>query len=276
MSAPTIPPAQRENTPTPPPAPDTGVWTATRVFVGRSLRHGVRDVESLLMAMALPVGLMLIFTYVFGGAMDRDALGSGYLDYVVPGIAITCAGFGAAGTAVAVNLDLTTGVIARLRTMPLPAATVLAGHTVASLARNLLATALVLGVALLLGWRPGADPGQWAMAVAVIAAWILAITAVFALLGLVAGSPAAATGYGFALLFLPYVSSAFAPVSTMPDWLRPVAEHQPVTPVVESMRGLFSGTWPGVDIVTAVGWSLGLTLVAGLGVALLFRRRTAG
>lgn len=256
----------------PTPARPTGGLTATGLFIGRSMRHSLRDVESLIMAIALPVSLMLIFTYVFGGAMNEAVLGGAYLEYVVPGIAITCAGFGAAGTAIAVNLDLTSGYLARLRTMPLPAATVLAGHTVASLARNLVATGFVLAVAVALGWRPGAGPLEWLLAGAVVAGWILAITTVFALLGMLAASPAAANGYGFALLFLPYVSSAFAPVATMPGWLRPIAEHQPVSPVIDSMRALFSGASPGPDLWIALAWIAGITLVGAVGIAATFRR----
>jgi ABC-2 type transport system permease protein len=252
------------------PAPGTGTLVASRVFVGRAVRHSVRDVESMLMAIVLPVMLMLMFTYVFGGAISTS---EEYLAYVVPGIVLTCAGFGAGTTAVAVSQDMTTGTINRLRTMPLPSATVLVGHTAASLARNLVATAVVVLMALVLGFRPAAGAAGWVGVTALLALYILAITAVFAMLGLLARSPQSASGYGFVLLFLPYVSSAFVPVDTLPGWLRGFAEHQPITPVIEATRSLLAGVAPGADALVAVAWCLAIIAVAAGLTAYLFPRR---
>jgi len=211
---------------------------------------------------------MLLFTFVFGGAFDPSGR---YVDYVVPGIILLCAGFGAAGTAVSVSQDMASGIIDRFRTMPIRGWAVLTGHVIASLVRNLVATGVVVGVALLVGFRPTAGPGGWLAAVALVAAWILAITALFAAIGLAAGSPQAASGYGFTLLFLPYLSSAFVPISTMPHWLQGVATLQPVTPLIEAIRGMLMGgdvsAWP-----VAVAWCAGITVVALVAGALLFRR----
>jgi len=245
--------------------------TAESIFVGRSLRHSLRDVESLLMAVLLPVTLMLLFTYVFGGAIDA---GGDYVNYVVPGIILLCAGFGAASTAVYVATDMKTGVIDRFRTMPLRPGAVLTGHVVASLARNLVATGVVVAVALLVGFRPSASLGGWLAAVAVIALYILAITYLFAAIGLAAGSAEAANGYGFILLFLPYLSSAFVPVSTMPEWLQWIAENQPITPIIETIRGLLMGTTLGTQPLWAIGWCAGLLVVAAAWGAWLFRRQS--
>ncbi|GAB3816463.1 ABC transporter permease [Tessaracoccus terricola] len=237
------------------------------VFIRRSLVHSLRDGEGLLMAIALPVFLMLTFVLVFGGAISS---GGDYIDYVVPGIILTCAGFGASSTAVSVSRDMTTGAMLRYRTMPISAPTALVGHVVASVVRNLVATAVVIGVGLLIGFRPDAGLAGWLTALGVVTLWILAVTAVFALIGLVAGSPEAANGYGFVLLFLPYVSSAFVPVSTMPGWLQPVAEHQPVTPIIETIRAalLVGEARP----VAAVAWCVGIIVVAGLLAAWRFPR----
>lgn len=254
----------------PVPTPQARPLAAERVFVRRSLVHSLRDGESLLMAVMLPVPLMLLFTWVFGGAIDPSGA---YVDYVVPGIILICAGFGASSTGVYVAGDMRAGIIDRFRTMPLRAGAVLTGHVVASLLRNLVATGIVIGVGLLVGFRPTADLWGWLGAIGIIALWILAITYLFAAIGLAAGSPEGASGYGFILLFLPYLSSAFVPIATMPAWLQPIAEHQPVTPIIETIRGLLMGTPMGTQPLWALGWCL-LILAGAYGWgAVLFRRR---
>ncbi|MGI9823243.1 ABC transporter permease [Agromyces sp. Marseille-Q5079] len=250
--------------------PRLSALTAERVFIGRSFTHSVRDVESMLMAVMLPVMLMLMFTWIFGNAIDPTG---SYVDYVVPGIILLCAGFGASSTAVSVSRDMTTGVIDRFRTMPLRSGAVLTGHVVASLVRNLVATAVVIGVGLLVGFRPSATPLDWVGVLALVAVYILAITYLFAAIGLAAKTPEAASGYGFILLFLPYVSSAFVPVSTMPDWLQPVAENQPITPVIETLRALLTDAPMGDEAWWAVGWCLLIIVGAALWGAWLFRRK---
>ena len=214
--------------------------------------------------------LMLLFTFVFGNAIDPSG---GYVDYVVPGIILLCAGFGAASTAVYVAGDMKSGIIDRIRTMPLRSGAVLTGHVVASLVRNLLATGVVIGVALLVGFRPTADVWGWIGAVAMIAVYILTITYLFAAIGLAAGSPEAASGYGFIILFLPYLSSAFVPVDTMPTWLQWIAENQPVTPIIESIRGLLFGLPVGMEPWWALGWCAAILSAAVLWGAWLFRRK---
>ncbi|HWI30492.1 MAG TPA: ABC transporter permease [Microbacterium sp.] len=250
--------------------PRIGGITAEAVFVKRSLTHSLRDGESLLMAIMLPVLLMLMFTFVFGGAIDPSG---DYVDYVVPGIILLCAGFGAATTAVYVANDMRNGVIDRFRTMPVRSSAVLTGHVVASLVRNLVATSVVIGVALLVGFRPTADAWGWLGAFAVIAIYILAITYLFAAIGLAAGSPEAASGYGFIILFVPYLSSAFVPVATMPEWLRPIAEYQPVTPIIETIRGLLFGMPLGGRPVLTLIWCAGILAVSVAWGAWLFRRK---
>ncbi len=245
-------------------------WATQAIFVGRSLRHSIRNVDALIMTIALPVILMLLFVYVFGGAIEP---GGGYVDYVVPGIILLCSGFGAAGTAVGVAADMTNGVIERFRTMPITSSAVITGHVVASLVRNLVATAIVIMVALLVGFRPTASLAGWLGALGLVALWILAITWLFAALGLLSRSVEAAGNYGFALLFLPYLSSAFVPLDTLPVGLRWFAEHQPLTPIIESVRGLLLGTDPGSAPIWAVGWSLVITVAAMIWAGWLFRRR---
>ncbi|TVY00389.1 ABC transporter permease [Cohnella terricola] len=243
---------------------------ANAVFIGRSIRHSLRNTEALLMAMMLPVMLMLLFTYVFGGAIDSSG---NYVNYVVPGIILLCAGFGSASVAVDVAQDMTNGIIDRFRTMPIPSMSVITGHVVASLARNLLATAVVFGVALLVGFRPDAGPIEWLGAIGIIFLFILTFTWLYTAIGLVSGSPSAASGYGFALLFLPYLSSAFVPTSTMPNWLQGVANHQPITPVIETIRGFLTGAPIGNNAWLALAWCLGILIASMAWGAVSFRRK---
>jgi ABC-2 type transport system permease protein len=258
---------------TAPPSPAkprlTGL-TAERIFVRRSLTRSLRDGESLSMAIMLPVMLMLLFTFVFGNAIDPSG---GYVDYVVPGIILLCAGFGAATTAVYVANDMRAGIIDRFRTMPLRSSAVLTGHVAASLARNLVATAVVIGVGLLVGFRPTAGFWGWLAAIGLIALYILAITQLFAAIGLAAGSPEAASGYGFIILFVPYLSSAFVPVETMPGWLQWIADNQPITPIIETIRGLLMGTSVGTEPLWALFWCLAIFGVSFAWGAWLFTRK---
>lgn len=240
-------------------------------MVARCLRLEVRDIEALLMGVVLPVMLMLLFTYVFGGAMD---VGGAYLDYVTPGIVLLCAGFGASTTAVAVAGDVHGGMVDRLRSMPVAGWTLLAGHTIASVLRNAVPTTIVFTIAVLLGFRAGGGLTGWIGAAVLVMLWVIAITWVAVFVGVAVRSVAAANGFTFGILFLPYLSSAFVPTASMPDWLRGFAEHQPVTPVIEAVRGLLaSGTPPTGTLLAAVAWSLGIAVGFAIAAALVFARR---
>ena len=242
----------------------------TRVMVGRSVRRSLRDPEAFFTALLLPVILMLLFVYVFGGAMRT---GTAYVDYVVPGLIVLCGGFGAGTTAVAVANDMTNGIVDRFRSMPVAPSSVLTGHVVASLLRNLLATFLVICVGLAVGWRPTGSVPDWLGAIALVVLFIRALSWLAAAVGLLAGSPEAANSMTIVLMFLPYVSTAFVPVDTMPTWLRGFAEHQPMTPVIETLRGLWMGTPLGNEPLWAAVWCVGILAVAAGGASMLFSRR---
>jgi ABC-2 type transport system permease protein len=244
--------------------------TVAGTFIKRSLLHTLRTPDALIMAIALPTMLMLLFTFVFGGAIEP---GGSYVDYVVPGIILLCAGFGAASTAVDVANDMTEGIIDRFRTMPIRASSVITGHVVSSLVRNLVATAIVIAVAVLVGFRPTGSALEWVAMFALVAAYILAITYLFAAIGLASSSPEAASGYGFFLMFLPYLSSAFVPVDSMPEWLQWIAENQPLTPIIETIRGLLLGTEIGASGWLAVGWCAVILAVAVVLTRILFRSK---
>jgi ABC-2 type transport system permease protein len=261
--------------------------TDTGVMIARSLRRSVRDPEAFLTALALPVILMLLFVYVFGGAFSAGVkatgvnAGGGYVNYVVPGLIVLCAGFGAGTTAVAVATDMSSGIVDRFRSMPIASWTVLAGHIAASLARNLLATALVIAVGLAVGWRPVAGPAQWLGAIAMIVGFILAMSWLAACFGLLVGSAEAANGATFILMFIPYLSSAFVPARTMTPVLRPIAANQPFTPVIETMRGLWTGRTStgasvGHEAWLAAAYCAAILIVAAAAASWLFRHRTSG
>lgn len=240
-------------------------------LAGRSLRISRRSPDALIAALMLPVMLMLIFVYFFGGAIDT---GTAYVTYVVPGAMLLCAGFGAASTAVGVADDMKNGIIDRFRSLDIGGVPILAGHVTASVLRNLLSTTLVLAVALAIGFRPAAGPLAFLAAAGLLFAYITAISWLAAVLGLLAKSPEAAGGFTFLMMFLPYPSSAFVPIGTMPTWLHGFAENQPLTPVIESLRALLLAQPAGNSPWVALAWCAGITAVAVTLAGLLFRGRT--
>ncbi len=242
----------------------------TLAMVGRSIRRELRSPDTLLLSVMLPVILILMFVYVFGGAIQTDAR---YVDYVVPGIVLLCTGYGAATTAVVVATDMTGGLMDRFRSLPTRPSAALTGHVVASVARNAVSTTLVVGVAFLVGFRPAAGAVEWLAAVGLLLAYVLALTWTAVVLGLLASSPEAANGFGFVVLFLPYVSSAFVPPQTMPAVLEWIATYQPITPVTDTLRGLLLDTPLGAEPWIALAWCVGLAVLARAGAVILFRRR---
>ncbi|MFC8042800.1 ABC transporter permease [Nocardia sp. NPDC057353] len=254
------------------PAAGARVLLDTRTMLDRNLRNSLRSPDALIMTIAVPVLILLMFVYVLGGAIEVG--GGTYVDYVVPGILLLCAGFGSATTAVSVCTDVTEGFVDRFRTMAVARSAFLNAHVAESLLRNLFTTALVTVLAVLIGFRPTADPLRWLAALGLVALFVLALSWISAALGLLTRSVEAANGSTFAFLFLPYVSSAFVPVESMPGWLRPVAEHQPVTPVIETVRGLLIGTPIGSSAVLAVSWCALFIVVGYLGALAAFRART--
>jgi ABC-2 type transport system permease protein len=239
-------------------------------MTARSLRLSTRQIDALITALALPVLLMLIFVELFGGAIDT---GTTYVTYVVPGLMLLCAGYSSGLTAVSVSQDMTGGIMDRLRSMDIRATAVLGGHVAASVARNVVSALLVLAVALLLGFHPHAGVLDWLAAAGVVLAFVAAISWLSAALGLLAASPEAANGFAMLIMFLPYASSAFVPVHTMPSWLRGFADHQPITPITETLRGLLLGTPVGSHAWVALAWCGGIMAVSIALAGVLFGRR---
>jgi ABC-2 type transport system permease protein len=253
-------------------APAASALARGQVMAGRCLRIGWRNVDAVITSLVLPVALMLMFVYLFGGAIQT---GTAYKIYVVPGVLVLCAGFGSALAAVRVCEDMNGGVVDRLVSMNVGGVAFLTGHVVASALRNLISSVLVLGVALAIGFRADASPAAWLAAAGILLAFILAVSAVSVVIGLLVSSPDAANGCTFVLLFLPYPSSAFVPVATLPAWLQGFARHQPATPVIESVRGLLLHHPLGTQPWLALAWCGGITALAVASSVLAFQRRVA-
>jgi ABC-2 type transport system permease protein len=243
----------------------------TFTMIGRGVRLSSRNVDALLTALMLPIMLMLLFVYLFGGAIDT---GTKYVTYVVPGVILLCAGFGSATTAVSVSQDMRNGIIDRFRAMDISGASLVAGHVVASVIRNAVSSVLVFGVALAIGYRPHAHIGGWLAAIGLLLLFMLAVSWFAATIGLLASSPEAANGFTFVAMFLPYASSAFVPIDTMRSWLQGFARHQPCTPLIESIRALLAGHPVGSNAAIAIVWCVGILAVSVLASTAAFRWRT--
>jgi ABC-2 type transport system permease protein len=238
----------------------------------RNLRHLLRYPTMMIMTLAMPVLLLLLFVGIFGGALTAG-LGSGgdYIDYVVPGILLMTVGYGATTTALAVNRDMTEGIISRFRTMAISRASVLTGHVVSAVARTLVSVGLVIGVALLMGFRPAAGPLAWLGMVGVVALFALALNWLAVAVGLSARTAEGTGGFTILVQVLPFVSSAFVTPESMSGAVRWFAQHEPFTPVIDTIRALLSGA-PGDRAVLAVAWCAGLALAGYLWARALFRR----
>ena len=246
--------------------------SSSLVMVARCVRLSSRTLDVLIMSLIFPIVLMLLFVYLFGGAIQT---GTDYVTYVVPGVILLCAGFASAQTAVSVSQDMKSGIIDRFRSMDVRGSSVIGGHVIASVLRNAVATVLVFGVALLIGFRPQAGVPQWLAAAGILLAFMLAISWLAAAMGLLAKNPDGAAGFTFFVAFLPYPSSAFVPIDTMPSWLHGFASHQPVTPVIETLRGLLLDAPVGTNPWQALAWCAGILAVSVAVAGVVFRRKTA-
>jgi ABC-2 type transport system permease protein len=246
-------------------------FSDARVLAGRNLRHIARSPEQMMLMLFLPIAMLLVFRYLFGGAIDVGD--TAYINYVLPGIVTVTVTFNATITSVGVCNDLLEGIVERFRSMPVLNSAVLIGHVTAALVRNLvsLATLIVAGYAI--GFRPRTDVRDWVIVVALLVLFMLGVSWLAAILGLLARSVEAASGLTMPLVFIPYISSALVPTETMPGVLRAIAEHQPVTLVIDTVRAAFLGLPLG-----GTGWFAALCWVGIVAVAVpltgrLFRRK---
>ncbi|WP_329545588.1 ABC transporter permease [Streptomyces sp. NBC_01356] len=232
----------------------------------RNLRHALRYPSMTLTSAAIPIIMLLLFVYVFGNALGAgigpaSEGGGEYVDYVAPGIILMAATSGAIAVAVSVCVDMTEGIVNRFRTMSISRAAVLNGHVVGGVIQTMASVVLVIGVALLTGFRPNATPVEWLATIGVLAMVVLALTWVSAALGLVSKTVESASNAPTPLTFLPFLGSAIVPTDSMPTGVRWFAEYQPFTPVIETLRGLLMGTEIGNSALIAVAWCVGLSVL---------------
>jgi len=262
-------------------APVRDLATMTR----RSMLRMRRNPSMTVLLLAMPVVLLLVFVYVFGGAVGAGvargvapgAAGrAAYLAYIAPAILAMTAASIAQSTAINVAMDMTGGIVTRLRTMPVSPAAVLGGNVVGGIVQTLLAGGLVLGVAVLLGYRPGAGPMGWLALVGFSALFALMLTWLSVAIGASARTVESASNTPMIFMLLPFVGSGFVPVDTMPTPVRAFAEYQPFTPIIETIRGLLAGdAVPASTIWPAIAWCVGLALVGWLWARVGYRRMRA-
>ncbi|MGD9960741.1 ABC transporter permease [Nocardioides sp.] len=249
-------------------------------MLGRNLKHIRRYPSLTLMLIGQPVLFLLLFVYVFGGTMGAGLPGGGgrsaYLAYISPAILIMTVASVALSTAIYIAKDATEGIIDRFRTMPIAKASVLSGHVLAALAQTALALLVVVGLGLLLGYRPGVGPAGWLGALGVLVLLAIALTWLCLALGLAAGSVETASNTPMFLMLLPFLSSGFVPTDSMPAGLAWIAEHQPFTPIIDTLRACLEGTSPGSDLWWAIGWCVLITVSSYLWARRLFSRVRAG
>ncbi len=251
----------------------------SQVMLRRNLKHQLRYPSVTIMLVGLPVVLLLVFVYVFGGQLGAG-LGPhqgrhAYLQYVVPGLLLITVASVVQGTAIMVATDMTAGIIDRFRTMAIARASVLTGHVLASLLQTLAAIGVLVGVAAALGYTSSAGPLAWLGAVGIVALAAVALIWLAIALGLSAKSVEAASNTPMFLMLLPFLGSGFVPTATMPGGLRQFAQYQPFTPVTDTVRGLLTGGAVGDHVLAAVAWSLGIAVVSYLWAIRCYNRRRA-
>jgi ABC-2 type transport system permease protein len=249
----------------------THVLGDTAVLTGRSLRHITRSPDTIITTVITPIAIMLLFVFVFGGAISK---GSGsYVSYLLPGILLITVASGVSYTAFRLFTDLQSGIFERFQSLPIARPSVLWAHVLTSLSANLVSVVVVVGAALVVGFRSGAGVLAWLAVAGILILFTLALTWLAVIPGLTAKTPDGASAFAYPLIFLPFISSAFVPTATMPGPVRAFAEHQPVTSIVNAIRDLFTQQPVGTDIWIALAWCVGILVVAYTLAMIAYRRR---
>ena len=243
-----------------------------RIMLGRSMRHIFRSADTIITVAITPIAMMLLFVYVFGGAIQAGT--DNYVNYLLPGILLMAIASGIAYTAYRLFLDMQRGIFDRFHSMPIARSAALWGHVLTSLVSNALTVVIIILVALIMGFRSPAGVLPWLAVTGILALYTLALTWIAAIVGLTAKSVDGASAFSYPLLFLPFISSAFVPTESMPGPVRAFAENQPVTSIGDAIRALLSGQPVGNDIWVAVSWCSGILIVAYLFAIKAYKHRT--
>jgi ABC-2 type transport system permease protein len=244
----------------------------TWIMAKRSLRHTTRSLDTIITVVLMPIAILLLFVYVFGGALGTQTGSTHYVDFITPGVIIMTVASGIAYAAVRLSMDLQKGIIGRFRTMPVAPSSVLSGQALSSTLSNLFSSLLVLVVAFIVGFRPAAGIAGWVWFGGILVLFTLATTWMAMFFGLLAKTMEGAGAFAYILLLLIFISPSFVPTESMTPLLRGFAEHQPMTPIIETMRSLLTDGSPGHALWVALAWILGI-LVVSYTLALSFYRR---
>jgi len=245
----------------------------TAVLTGRSLRHITRSPDTIITTAIMPIAFMLLFVYVFGGAIHSGS--TSYVSYLLPGILLITVASGISYVGFRLFLDMQSGIFQRFHSMPIARSSVLWAHVLTSVVANLTALVIVVLVALLMGFRSGAGVLAWLAVAGILVLFTVALTWIAVIAGLSARSADGAGAFSYPIVFLPFISSAFVPTATMPGPVRAFAQNQPVTSIVDTLRDLLAQRPVGSDIWTALAWCAGILVVAFLLAMRSYRRRVA-
>jgi ABC-2 type transport system permease protein len=243
----------------------------TTVLLGRSLKHVTRSPDTIITTAIVPVAMMLLFVYAFGGAINTGS--DSYVNYLLPGIALITIGSGISYTALRLFLDMKSGLFERFQSMPIARSSVLWVHVLTSLVANLVSVAVVVLVAVVIGFRSPAGVLAWLAVAGILILFTLALTWLAVIPGLTAKSVEGASAFAYPLIFLPFISSAFVRTDTMSGPVRAFAENQPVTSIVNAIRDLFTQQPVDTDIWIALAWCVGIFIVAYTFAMVTYRRR---
>ncbi len=241
------------------------------VMLGRSMRHIFRSMDTIITVTIMPIAFMLLFVYVFGGAIQTGT--DNYVNYLLPGILLIAIASGIAYTAYRLFMDMQSGIFERFHSMPIARSTVLWGHVLTSLVSNAISVVVIILVALIMGFRSPAGVLSWLAVAGILALFTLALTWIAAIAGLSATSVDGAGAFAYPILFLPFISSAFVPTASMPPAVRAFAENQPVTSIVDAIRSLLAGQPAGNDIWVALAWCIGIMFVAYIFAMRAYKKR---
>jgi len=246
-------------------------FTDMGVMLGRSMRHILRSIDTIITVTITPIAIMLLLVYVFGGAIKTGTVN--YVNYLLPGILLMAIASGISYAAYRLFIDMQRGILERFHTMPIARSTVLWGHVLTSLVSNAISVIVIFLVALVMGFRSSAGILSWLAVVGILILFTLALTWIAVIAGLSAKSVDGVSAFSYPLIFLPFISSAFVPTRTMPSIVRAFAENQPVTPIVETIRALLSNQPVGNEIWVALSWCTGIMLVAYVLAMRTYRKR---